>query len=105
MQTASLETAAWDRAISANWLPRTILSFRCPFAMLSMLAGKAQMGREARQYLAQIKSDARNTITVSLLWLSGRGGSGPVRMQNPGQSRRAGDLPTRTKGGCWAYHE
>jgi len=34
--------------------------------MLTVLGGKKQMDRATRQYLAQIKSDARNTITVSV---------------------------------------
>lgn len=34
--------------------------------MLTMLGGKQHMDRATRQYLAQIKSDARNTITVRL---------------------------------------
>ena len=34
--------------------------------MLTFLGGKQQMDRATRQYLAQIKSDARNTITVSM---------------------------------------
>ena len=51
---------------------------RWPLAKMLSMLGKQQMGRAAQQYLAQIKSDARNTITVSLL-LSGRGVSRGTR--------------------------